>query len=111
MLAAARRCRLWRRPAAACCPRNKRRSSASSAGIEYPNDPQLRARIKSYELAFGMQTAVPQALDLTGGEAESTRRLYGLDQSTTEPFGKLCLAARRLVERGVRFVQVFHGGG
>ncbi len=81
------------------------------AGIEYPDDPQLRARIKSYELAFGMQTAVPQALDLTGGESGATRKLYGLDSSTTQPFGSLCLAARRLVERGVRFVQVFHGGG
>ncbi len=81
------------------------------SGIDYPDDPQLRARIKSYELAFGMQTAVPKALDLVGGETEATRKLYGLDQGTTQPFGSLCLAARRLVERGVRFVQVFHGGG
>ncbi len=81
------------------------------SGIEYPEDPQLRARIKSYELAFGMQKAVPQAVDLTADETEATRKHYGLDQPTTEPFGKLCLAARRLVERGVRFVQVFHGGG
>jgi hypothetical protein len=81
------------------------------AGIEYPNDPQLRARIKSYELAFGMQTAVPQALDLTQDETEATRRLYGIDREETASFGRLCLAARRLTERGVRFVQVFHGGG
>lgn len=81
------------------------------AGIDYPDDPRLRARIKSYELAFGMQAAVPQALDLTGGETASTRTLYGLDNAATEPFGKLCLSARRLVERGVRFVQIFHGGG
>ena len=81
------------------------------AGIDYPDDPRLRARIKSYELAFGMQTAVPQALELTSGETAATRTLYGLDHPTTESFGKLCLSARRLVERGVRFVQVFHGGG
>jgi hypothetical protein len=81
------------------------------AGIEYPNDPQLRARIKSYELAFGMQTAVPQALDLMKDETEATRKLYGIDNRATAGFGNLCLAARRMAERGVRFVQVFHGGG
>ena len=57
-----------------------------------------------------MQTAVPETLQLEK-ETEATRQLYGLDQPATRPFGKLCLAARRLVERGVRFVQVFHGGG
>jgi hypothetical protein len=80
------------------------------AGIDYPDDPALRARIKSYELAFGMQKAIPETLDLAK-ESVSTRALYGLDQDVTRPFGNLCLAARRLVERGVRFVQVFHGGG
>jgi hypothetical protein len=80
------------------------------AGIDYPDDPALRARIKAYELAFGMQTAVPETLKL-GEEDQSTQALYGLDQETTRPFGRLCLAARRLVERGVRFVQLFHGGG
>jgi len=80
------------------------------AGIDYPDDAALRARIKSYELAFGMQTAVPETLQLDK-ETEATRRLYGLDQRSTHPFGQLCLVARRLVERGVRFVQVFHGGG
>ncbi len=80
------------------------------AGIDYPDDPALRARIKSYELAFGMQTAVPETLQLEK-ETEATQKLYGLDQDPTKPFGKLCLVARRLVERGVRFVQVFHGGG
>lgn len=78
------------------------------AGIEYPDDPQLRARIKSYELAFRMQTSVPEVVDLAK-ENEATRKLYGLDNATTKPFGELCLAARRLVEKGVRFVQVFHG--
>lgn len=80
------------------------------SGIDYPNDPDLRARIRSYELAFGMQTEVPETLQLER-ETEATRRLYGMDRPATQPFGQLCLAARRLVERGVRFVQVFHGGG
>jgi hypothetical protein len=74
------------------------------AGIEYPDDPALRARIRAYELAAGMQTAVPETLQLS-------RRLYGMENATTRPFGQLCMAARRLVERGVRFVQIFHGGG
>jgi hypothetical protein len=78
------------------------------AGIEYPDDPQLRARIKSYELAFRMQTAVPEVVDF-GHETEATKKLYGLDNAATRPFGELCLTARRLVEKGVRFVQVFHG--
>jgi hypothetical protein len=80
------------------------------AGIDYPDDAALRARIKAYELAFGMQTAVPDTLAIER-EPEQTKKLYGLDQDTTRPFGHLCLAARRLVERGVRFVQIFHGGG
>jgi uncharacterized protein (DUF1501 family) len=57
-----------------------------------------------------MQAAVPETLQLER-ETEATRRLYGIDQNATRPFGQLCLAARRMVERGVRFVQVFHGGG
>ncbi|HLN29647.1 MAG TPA: DUF1501 domain-containing protein [Gemmataceae bacterium] len=80
------------------------------AGIDYPDDPALRARIKSYELAFGMQKAVPETLQLEK-EKPATRTLYGLDQGVTQPFGRLCLTARRMVERGVRFVQIFHGGG
>jgi hypothetical protein len=76
--------------------------------VEYPDDPTLRARIKSYELAFGMQTAVPGIIDFSR-ESRATKRLYGFDHPTTRPFGELCLAARRLVEKGVRFVQVFHG--
>src|SRR4051794_1067843 len=78
------------------------------AGVEYPDDPQLRARIKSYELAFRMQTAVPEVVGFAA-ESEATKKLYGLDDATTKPFGELCLAARRLVAKGVRFVQVFHG--
>jgi len=83
---------------------------AEISGVEYPDDPKLRARIKSYELAYGMQTAVPDTLDLAKETAE-TQALYGMDQAETKEFGHQCLVARRLVERGVRFVQVFHGGG
>ena len=78
------------------------------AGIEYPDDPALRARIKSYELAFRMQTAVPEVFKFDE-ESKETRELYGLDQAETKEFGMQCLGARRLVERGVRFVQLFHG--
>ncbi|MCW3055976.1 MAG: hypothetical protein JWN14_5146 [Chthonomonadales bacterium] len=80
------------------------------SGIDYPNDPELLARIKSYELAFQMQTAVPETLQLEKENA-ATHALYGLDRPETKTFGEQCLAARRMVERGVRFIQVFHGGG
>ena len=80
------------------------------SGIDYPDDQDLRARIKSYELAFQMQTAVPELMQLDR-ESEATRKLYGLDGSSTKSFGELCLAARRMVEKGVRFIQIFHGGG
>jgi hypothetical protein len=79
------------------------------AAVEYPSDPALRARIKSYELAFRMQMAVPEAISFKEESAE-TEKLYGLDNEITKPFGQVCLAARRLSERGVRFVQVYHGG-
>lgn len=78
------------------------------SGVEYPDDPVLRARIRSYELAFRMQTAVPEIMQLNR-ETEETRRLYGIDNGTTASFGQLCLAARRLAESGVRFIQIFHG--
>lgn len=74
----------------------------------YPSDDAVRARMEAYELAFRMQTAVPDVVDLSNETAE-TKQLYGLDQKETEPFGRQMLAARRLVERGVRFVQVYHG--
>ena len=80
------------------------------SGIDYPDDKDLRARIKSYELAFQMQTAIPETLQMEK-ETEATRKLYGMDNGVTRSFGEQCLAARRLVERGVRFVQIFHGGG
>ena len=80
------------------------------AAVEYPDDPKLRARIQSYELAFRMQTAVPEVLQFDA-ESEHIRRLYGLDHDVTRPFGQQLLAARRLAERGVRFIQIFHGDG
>lgn len=80
------------------------------AGIDYPDDKNLLARIKSYELAFQMQKSIPDTMQLER-ENEATRQLYGMDQAQSKPFGELCLVARRLVERGVRFVQIFHGGG
>ena len=80
------------------------------ATIKYPDDPALTARIKSYELAFRMQATVPEVFRFAEESAE-TRAMYGLDQEETMPFGQRCLTARRLVERGVRFVQVFHGAG
>ncbi len=71
------------------------------------DDSRLSARIASFELAFRMQTEAPEAFDVKG-ETPATRALYGLDDPVTEIFGKQCLLARRLVERGVRCVQVYH---
>ena len=71
---------------------------------------ELEARIRGYELAFRMQAEAPNAIDLTQ-ETQATRDLYGLDQKETAVFGRNCLLSRRLVERGVRFVQLFHGTG
>jgi hypothetical protein len=79
------------------------------AAVEYPEDQELRARIRAYELAFRMQAAVPEAVDLAK-ETEATNRLYGLDKDETRVAGQRLLAARRLVERGVRFVQVYPSG-
>jgi len=75
-----------------------------------PEDSELNARIASYELAYRMQAEAPEAVDLTR-ETEETRRLYGIDEERTAEFGRRCLVARRLVERGVRFVQIYSGGG
>jgi hypothetical protein len=71
-------------------------------------DSELAARIQAYELAYRMQRAAPDAVDLRT-ETEATRRLYGLDDRVTAEFGTRCLLARRLVERGVRFVQLYSG--
>lgn len=75
---------------------------------KFKDDESIRARMKAYELAFRMQTAVPDVVDFKD-ESAATRALYGLDQEPTRPFGEQMLAARRLVERGVRFIQVYHG--
>ena len=80
------------------------------AGIDYPDDQDLRARIKSYEMAFQMQTSIPEVMQLEK-ESEATSALYGIDKPESKVFGERCLVARKLVERGVRFVQLFHGGG
>ncbi|MEM9379062.1 MAG: DUF1501 domain-containing protein [Planctomycetota bacterium] len=71
---------------------------------------ELGARIEQFELAYRMQSTAPEAVDLSS-EDEATRSLYGLDRAETRRFGAKCLLARRLVERGVRFIQVYSGGG
>lgn len=75
---------------------------------ERPGDSRLSARIESYEMAAKLQLTAPEALDLTK-ETEATKKLYGLDAPITAEFGQRCLIARRLLERGVRFVQVWSG--
>lgn len=74
-----------------------------------PGNSELAARISAYELAYRMQGTAPEAVNVDQ-ESEATRKLYGLNESVTEPFGRQCLMARRLVERGVRFIQLYHGG-
>src|SRR5213078_522990 len=66
------------------------------------------ARVSSYELAFRMQTTAPELCDLAGETAE-TRKLYGIGEKSTDEFGTRCLLARRMIERGVRFVQLYSG--
>jgi hypothetical protein len=75
---------------------------------QHPGSTELAARIASYELAYRMQASAPEAVDLSK-ESPETRRLYGMDDPVTEAFGRQCLLARRLVERGVRFVQLYSG--
>ncbi len=75
-----------------------------------PGGAELAARTHSYELAYRMQSAAPEAVDLSQ-EQQSTLDLYGLGREPTDEFGRNCLIARRLVERGVRFVQLYSGGG
>ncbi|MBL8816397.1 MAG: DUF1501 domain-containing protein [Planctomyces sp.] len=79
----------------------------SQHAIPRADDGRLNARIESFELAFRMQQRAPESFDIAG-ETESTRKLYGVDQPVTDHFGRQCLMARRLVERGVRMVQVYH---
>ncbi len=75
-----------------------------------PNVSDLDARIQSYELAYRMQSAAPEAVDLSA-ESAYTKELYGLNRKETEAYGRICLLARRLVERGVRFIQLYSGTG
>jgi hypothetical protein len=77
---------------------------------ERKEDGDLEARIAAYELAYRMQSSAPEAVDLAK-ETPATRKLYGIDDKVTERMGRNCLLARRLVERGVRFVQVYSGSG
>jgi Protein of unknown function (DUF1501) len=110
------------RPVDYICPETDLRQEEQAVGFDlvhrlnresalrYPDDPALNARIQSYELAFRMQTSLPDVLD-TRNENQETQRLYGLDNPTTRDFGMQCLVSRRLVERGVRFIQIQHGGG
>src|SRR5262245_2801986 len=70
---------------------------------------ELSARIAAYELAFKMQQSAPEAVDFSK-ETKETLELYGIDQPRTQDFGQKCLLARRLVERGVRFIQIYSGG-
>jgi hypothetical protein len=73
-----------------------------------PGDTELRARLNAYQLAERMQTAAPEAVDLSK-ETEATKKLYGLDEKISQGYGEVLLRARRLVERGVRFIQVVSG--
>lgn len=78
-------------------------------GAEHPSEPDWAARIESFELAYRMQSAAPEAIDLAA-EPENMHRLYGLDDERCAHFGRQCLVARRLLERGVRMVQIYSGG-
>ena len=75
-----------------------------------PGDSEMAARIASYELAFRMQSSAPEAVDISS-EPEHIRRMYGVGEKRTQDFGTRCLLARRMVERGVRFIQIYSGGG
>lgn len=85
------------------------RENAVHQGVR-PGNGELLARNAQFELAYRMQSAAPEAVDLSS-EDEATRELYGLSHSTTRRFGSKCLLARRLVERGVRYIQIYSGGG
>jgi hypothetical protein len=80
----------------------------TSSASRYPNDSELRARLRAYELAERMQEAAPDAVSLAS-ESDATKKLYGIDDKGSESYGEVLLRARRLVERGVRFVQVVSG--
>ena len=84
-------------------------SELNSKRADEVGDPEIRARIEQYEMAFRMQSAVPELTDLSG-EPQSVLDLYGPDANVPGTFGASCLLARRLVERDVRFVQIYHRG-
>lgn len=86
------------------------RSLNQLRGHDYPDDPALAARIASYELAYRMQRSIPEMVDFSR-ESAKTQALYGLDRPPCRDLGMQLLASRRLVERGVRFIQIQHGGG
>ena len=102
------------KPPADVSPEQNRRSFELTKKLNElsltPGDAELEARIASYELAFRMQQHAPEAVDLAK-ETVATKKAYGLDEPKTADFGSRLLLARRLVERGVRFVQVYSGGG
>ncbi|MCA9047027.1 MAG: DUF1501 domain-containing protein, partial [Planctomycetaceae bacterium] len=75
---------------------------------QHPEHGELQARLESYELAFRMQMEVPAAIDL-GGETERTLNMYGVGQAGTDSFARKCLLARKMVEKGVRFIQLYNG--
>lgn len=81
--------------------------SLNQVRLTQTGDAEIAARIEAYELAFRMQTAAPDLVDFSD-ETDATRRMYGLEHDVTRPFGVNCLLARRMVERGVRFVQMYH---
>ena len=100
----------------ALSPRGQRRSIDLAQALNrehqasHPDEPELAARIQSYELAYRMQSAAAEVVDLNQEDAR-TREMYGLDDDRTRDFGRKCLLARRLIERGVRFIQLYSGGG
>lgn len=80
----------------------------SAHALQHPGHDELTARMDNYELAFRMQMQVPEVLDLSK-EDNKTKELYGIGQAATDSFGRKCLLARKLVEKGVRFVQLYNG--
>ena len=91
-------------------PHDARRNEPRAREHRHRGDNRLEARIAAYELAAMMQLAAPEALDLKR-ETVAVRNLYGVEEPATATFGRQCLTARRLIERGVRFVQVWSGAG
>src|SRR5260370_24749002 len=107
--------RKWRSPKGSADEQQRRKLAFLQAldqrwAADKQEDTELDARVRSFELAYQMQSAGPEAVDLNK-ESDATKKLYGMDEPDTEAFGKNCLMARRLVERGVRFVELYCGSG